>query len=179
MYQSNHVASGLATKNKPLSFKVGFDKDNDNQVFGKCKTIFLSEAYRNHLSLNLELTETLLNEMELDCERLAVCTMRNNQNINHSVRTEDPFYEEVGNQILNDEEDSNGFTAKGLSKTFYGVPDEDKSENGITTKQKKLLINLAEKKYFNNEPMLSRYLSDLCSLTKNQASKKIAELIHS
>jgi hypothetical protein len=166
----------ITTKNKPVSIQFSKDNNTENQAFGKCKTLFLVESYRFLLTLNKPLTDSIVDKMETDCECLASRAIRDNRGLELNIEPVEPVYEEI-EPVKEDVKSNNGFTPEYLNKIFQKHGHNINAPEPLTPKQSELIIRLAEKHYSKNDSMRSKYLDNLGSLSKIEASARIGELL--
>lgn len=140
---------------KPVSIQFSEKKVTDGEVYGKCKTLFMVEAYRQYLMSDEELTDETLDKMEVDCERLAGRAIRDNRGTEHNE------------------------APKKNNDWAYHIFDKQESKSttdGATDAQKKLIKKLSAQKVTDGDER-DEYLADLDDLGKREASERIKELI--
>jgi hypothetical protein len=155
--QTYSKGSNVTTK-KPFQFQLG----NSKEAWGKCKTLFLVESYKNLLSMNEELTAEALNKIEIDGERLATCAVRERQG-SSALTFDKPFIED-------DKEEDNEWAN-------HIFDDKQTSTENLATDAQKNLINRLAFQKIKDMKERSSYLEEIDGIGKREASMKIKEML--
>jgi len=163
MRNENFSRGAIATSSKVLDgIKFNTKENIAEQAFGKCKCLFMVEAYKNHLAQDKALTADVLDTIESDCEMLSGRAMRDTR---------------LYSKIIDEEEaDSNEPDDIKWARNIF-KDNEPKMDNPASDAQKKLIKKLAAQKIINVDAR-NNYLNSVDDLDKIEASAKIQELFN-